>query len=147
MKYTAFFFFIVLCLAALPTSFAQNSPAPGVGDSNGDAAATMDQYFLALTRGDSASLETLLGGRLLEKRKKLLSNPVYSGYLKKTYKDATFKVLNYESNRPESVTVEVLITFSGSETVRKNYRLERTETNSQQPTLVVVSETTIAEPL
>jgi len=147
MKYTSFFFLIILCLATVPASFAQNSPAPMTGDNRVYAATIMDQYFLALTSGDTASLETLLGGRLLEKRKKLLGNPAYSGYLKKTYQDANFKILNYKSNRPDSVTVEVLITLAESETVRKNYRLERTETNSQQPTLVIVSETTIAEPL
>ena len=114
---------------------------------NSDAAAVMDQYFLALTSGNSASLETLLGGRLLEKRKKLLGNPAYSGHLKKTYQDANFKILNYKSNRPGSVTVEVLITFSEGETLRKNYQLERTEPNSQQPALVIVSEIAIAEPL
>ncbi len=118
-----------------------------IGDNRVYAAAIMDQYFLALTSGDTASLKTLLGGRLLEKRKKLLGNPAYSGHLKKTYQDANFKILNYKSNTPDSVTVEVLITLAESETVRKNYRLERTETNSQQPMLVIVSETTIAEPL
>lgn len=145
MKYITFFCLMTLCLATLPASFAQNPPAFVPADN--EAATIMNQYFLALANGDSASLEMLLGGRLLEKRKKLLSNPAYSGHLKNIYQDAGFTILNYQNNRPGSVTVEVLITFAEGETVRKNYQLERTETNSQPSRLVIVSERAIAEPL
>ena len=149
MKHLSFRCLMALCLtAALPVSLSQETAvAVPAGDVNPEAATVMDSYFLALASGDSASLRTLLGGDLLVKRERLLDNPAYSGHLKNTYQGVDFNVLKYENNGPDSLTVEALISFAEGETVRKRYQLERSVSQAQSSSFVIVSETTIAEPI
>ena len=140
---------MVLCLTArFSVSFAQDTviSAPAF-DVNVEAEAVMDSYFRALATGDSASLEIILGGGLLAKRRMLLGNPAYSDLLIDAYQGADFKVLKYENNSPDSVTVEALISFAQGETVRKRYQLERAVSHGQQSSFVIVNETALAEPM
>ena len=148
MKQMSFFCLMVFCLIIkLPLCFAQITADPVPSDIDPEAASVMDSYFLALAYGDTVTLETLLGGDLLSKRRMLLDNPAYSDNLRNTYQGAEFKILKYENISPDSITVEVLISFAQGETVRKRYQLERTLSQVQHSSFVIVSETTIAEPI
>ena len=148
MKQLSYLYWMVFCMfITLPMCFAQNAVDSGSSDINPEATSVMESYFRALTYGDLASLEMLLGGDLLSKRKMLLGNPSYSDYLINTYQDAEFKILKYENNGPDSVTVEVLVSFAQGETVRKRYKMERSVSNDQQISFVIVNETAVAEPM
>jgi hypothetical protein len=149
MKHILFYCLMVLCLnATFPVSFAQDTADPVQATvDNSEAVTVMDSYFRALANGDSASLETLLGGDLLVKRRGLLGNPAYSDHLRNFYQGADFKVLEYESSSPESVSVDALISFPRGETVRRRYLLERSASDVQQSGFVIVGEIPIAGPI
>jgi hypothetical protein len=131
--------FVPMALLCLHLTFAQGAaPASSVNDAQ--VSLVMDQYFGALVNGDIATLKSVLGGDLLKKRSSLLDNPDYSGYLSATYMNATFKILSIETSKPDTVTVDALITLDQDESIRKQYVLIKSTTQDVVTTYHIVSE-------
>lgn len=65
----------------------------------------VSRYFDALTKGDTKTVLTLIGGELLLGRQQLLENPEYSNYLIKNYRNSTVSVTN--SRQVDANLVEV----------------------------------------
>ena len=140
------FIFYMATLLILP--FAANAPAQSENLSSYDstqAEAVMNQYFTALVGGDVATLKTLLGGRLKAKRTPLLNNPEYAGYLATTHVNASFQIQRIHSTAPNTVSVDVLVSFSPDETIRKTYTLKRNASSTAAVPYRIVSEAAVAD--
>lgn len=69
----------------------------------------VSQYLTALIQGDTELLLDIIGGDLLESRRRLLQNPDYSTYLTDVYADATVSVTGSRQLTASSVAVDVVI--------------------------------------
>jgi hypothetical protein len=139
MKRIASLLLFLLAAPCLYPTFAQDT-ASATSRSTEEATSVMDQYFAALVNGDVATLKTMLGGDLLEKRNSLLGNPDYSGYLADTYMNATFKMLNADSTDPNTVRIDALIIFSPDESIRKRYLLRKSPSGGGSAAYRIISE-------
>ena len=77
-----------------------------------DATLVVQRYFQALHDGDVESIRGILGGRLLARKERLLSNPTYGDYLRNHYQDLSVSIT---STAVESGAVEVMVDLRGSE--------------------------------
>ncbi len=143
MKRIPILLVILMAQLCLHPAFAQNAQPPASGN-NVETTSVMDQYFGALTNGDTATLKMLLGGDLLKKRSSLLNNPEYSGYLSATYLNATFKILSYDTTDPDIVRIDTLITFNQDESIRKQYTLTKSPSRGGVATYRITSERSFA---
>jgi len=141
MKYFVF----IATLLILPfagSTLAQSEHSPPFDGTQAEA--VMNQYFTALASGDIATLKTLLGGRLKTKRTPLLNNPEYAGYLATTHVNASFQILDIHGTGPNTVSVDVLVSFSPDETIHKTYMLKRNTPSNAATSYRIVSEAALA---
>jgi hypothetical protein len=68
-----------------------------------------DNFCEALKNGDTAALRLLVSEDMLRRRKQLLTNREYSGFLKEYYKNAEFKVTGFNPRSENLVYVDVEI--------------------------------------
>jgi hypothetical protein len=144
MKRIISLLFVLMALPCLHLTFAQDT-TPLTSMNNEEASSIMNQYFGALVNGDVITLKTLLGGDLLKTRRSLLDNPEYPGFLSTTYMNATLKVLNLDTSKPDTVVIDALITFKHDDSIRNQYVLRKSPPQGGGSTYRIVSETSMAE--
>ena len=142
MKHFIFYLATLLILPFSGNSLAQGENLP-LPDST-QVEVVMNQYFTALAGGDITTMKTLLGGRLKAKRMLLLNNPEYTDYLVTTHANASFQILGIHSTAPNTVSVDVLISFSLDETIHKAYTLQRNTSRNAIVPYQIVSEAAAA---
>jgi len=69
----------------------------------------VQQYFSALEVGEIDTIRGILGGELLIRRQRLLSNPTYSNILQETYENAQFTIKGVDVQADMSVLVDARI--------------------------------------
>ncbi|VAW83690.1 hypothetical protein MNBD_GAMMA16-1402 [hydrothermal vent metagenome] len=142
MKYFTFYIATLLMLHFPGNTLAQSenlSPPDSA-----QAEVVMNQYFTALAGGDIATLKVLLGGKLKAKRVLLLNNPEYTNYLVTTYANASFQILDIYSNSPNTVLIDVLISFGLEESIRKAYTLKHSTSSNTVMPYQIIGEVTAA---
>ena len=75
--------------------------------------ATLNQYFTALKEGNIRTLSLLLSDELSQRRGRLLKNPRYSGFLKKHYEGAQFKVIRFNPLDGNCMAVDIEVVSYG----------------------------------
>ncbi len=88
-----------------------------------EAEAILNRFFSAQITGDTKTIEKLLGGDLLKKRRRLLNNPSYSGFLRRTYKNIRFKIMGYKKINEDTIQVKVMIIMNEHESNLVNFIL------------------------
>ena len=81
------------------------------------------RFFDAQVLGDTGTIKTFLGGHLLKKREKLLNNPSYSDFLRKTYKNARLEIIAYERLKENTIQIDTIILMNEQETIQVNFIL------------------------
>ena len=91
--------------------------AVGALDSEDSSAArtVVDQYFDALSRGDTDALEVVLTGRMWERMSRRMVNPNYSTFLQEQYGGTTYSIQDAEELTEAGVQITVEVSFQGSE--------------------------------
>jgi len=69
----------------------------------------VSEYFAALTQGNTELLFSIIGGDLLESRRKLLQNPDYASYLSDAYKDTKVSITGSRQLTNHRVEVDARI--------------------------------------
>ena len=142
MRHFIFYITTLLILPFAANALAQSENLPLYNSTQAEA--VMNQYFTALASGDIATLKTLLGGRLKEKRTPLLSNPEYAGYLATTHVNTSFQIQGIHSTAPNTVSVDVLVSFGPGETIYKIYTLKRNSSSNATVPYHIISEAAVA---
>ncbi len=91
-----------------------------------EAEATLISFFNALVEYDTKTIETLLGGKLLEKRKSLLNNPDYSELLMAKYSNASFEIVKIKGNKKNKIKIDVKIILNDQESIQVRFFLKKT---------------------
>ncbi len=91
-----------------------------------EAQAVLVSFFNALVEYNTKKIETLLGGKLLEKRKGLLNNPDYSEFLMAKYSNAGFEILRIKGNKKNKIEIDAKIILNDQESMQERYFLEKT---------------------
>ena len=139
------FLFFITILLILP--FAGNTLAQGkilFPPDKAQIEAVMEQYFSALSGGDVATLKSLLGGRLKAKRAPLLKNPEYASYIASAHVNTSFQIQGIHSTTSNTVSVDVIVSFSPEEAVYKSYTLKRNTSSNNAAPYQIVSEAAVA---
>ena len=74
---------------------------------------TLNHYFTALKEGDIHTLSLLLSDDLSQRRGELIENPRYSGFLKKYYEGAQFKVIRFNPLAGNCMAVDIEVVSYG----------------------------------
>lgn len=119
MKIAGLVFALMLALFSL-----QAASAPQSEDAI-EAQAVLLRYLDALTQGNTGVLRSLLGGDLLEKRRRLLENPTYPAYLTDTYGSARFSIDNIEDRSPANVAIDVSIIIDQTKISQRRFLLQK----------------------
>jgi len=86
-------------------------------DDKSKAQAVLAKFFKSLTNGNTAKIKALLKGKIKEKNEEtLITNPLYSNFLKKMYKNARFEIKGYEVIDQQKMLVDVNIILNDTET-------------------------------
>lgn len=128
-------FFLVILVSM---AFITHSKAASRSGDQLEANAVVNNYFNALTQGDTNAIKSLLGGDLFEKRKRLLDNPTYPEHLINTYSNARLELTNNVSGN-DSITVDAAITLNSGETMNRQYLLKKDPSHGQY---IIYSEST-----
>ena len=75
------------------------------------------EFFYALREGNTSMLKQLLDGNLLEKRKRLLDNPLYPEFLRKMYSEARFEIHGYENIGSNRIKIDAEILLNDEESI------------------------------
>ncbi len=90
------------------------------------------EFFYALREGNTTLLEELIDGSLLDKRKRLLGNPLYSEFLKRRYSDASFEICRYENIGSNRIRIDARIVLSQEESIPISFLLVSKPHNVQR---------------
>ena len=85
-----------------------------------EAVAVIEQYFNALSEGDTNTIRSLLGPSLLKQRERMLQNPTYSTYLIKHYNN-----IQHTISVPQLLndnTVAIKVELSRDNTIQHKYQ-------------------------
>jgi len=89
----------------------------GGGYTKNDARNVVNQYFAALSQGDILAIKDVIGGKILQKRRRLLDNPTYPAFLSKIYQSASFEIVSIELTASKGVKVTAKITLNNNESM------------------------------
>jgi hypothetical protein len=118
------------------TSYSQ---AASLSADQSAANSVVNSYFIALSQGDTVTIKSLLGGDLLEKRKRLLDNPTYQGQLTSIYNNARLNITsNVISN--DSIAIDGVITLNSGETLHRRYLLRKDFSSGAAGRYIIYSE-------
>ena len=81
------------------------------------------RFFDAQVVGDTGTIEKLLGGHLFNKRKKLLNNPSYPDFLRRTYKNARLEIIAFKRLQENTIQVDTIIIMNEQESIHVNFIL------------------------
>lgn len=124
-----FILFIFISIAVINYSHAASLTRDQL-----EADAIVNNYFSALTQGDTNTIKSLLGGDFLEKRKRLLDNPTYPEHLIGIYNNARIDITNNVISN-DSITVDTVITLNSGETMNLKYILKKDSTRGGRYTI------------
>lgn len=139
MQKTRKFFNLSILILIFCTPFVSMN-ANGAQDStlSIEASAVVNQYFSALSNGDLTAIGKLLGPKLLKRRARLLSNPVYGSQLKKLYRNLNFEIKSKRVIDDLTVSVAVNVTYeSGS---KNNFRFTLKKIDSSGMRIIIEDE-------
>ncbi|MCP4986426.1 MAG: hypothetical protein GY928_10300 [Colwellia sp.] len=106
-----------------------------------EAEAVLNSYFNALVDGDSIEIEKLLGGKFLDKVKRLLSNPNYAASLREIYGNASFEILNMNVKGNNTISIDSDIYFNDKYSMRVRYFMEKpAESTNLTPPFRIIKE-------
>ena len=90
------------------------------------------RFLDAQIEGDTGSIKKMLGGNLLNKRKKLLNNPSYPDFLRRTYKNACLQIIDCKRLQKNTIQVNTIIIMNENESIHVNFILvkESLQSNS-----------------
>lgn len=113
----------VIALISVTTVLPQDQDAS-------EAEQIMLRYFDALSFGDTQTLKGLMGGSLLEKRSRLLNNPVYPQYLAETFGSTIFTIDRIDVDGSGIVGIDVTMKFGKGDIIQRRYLLHRDASSS-----------------
>ena len=76
---------------------------------------TVERYMKSLFSGDVATLETCLDKNLSQRRRAVLDDPAYPGFLIDRYDGATYHLLRVQIRNNGTTVVDVEIVFGSNE--------------------------------
>jgi hypothetical protein len=103
------------------------------------ANSVVNNYFIALSQGDTVTIKSLLGGDLLEKRKRLLDNPTYREQLISIYHNAHLNITNNVISN-DSIAIDSVITLNSGETLSRRYLLRKDFSSGATGRYIIYSE-------
>jgi len=118
-------FAVILSIVSFSFANAQYSDNSG----QNDAIAVVESFLNAQIKGDVETIRECLGGDLLKKRLRLLSNPDYPTFLYRMYKDASFKILDTKIIDKNRIQIDVEIDINNNESQRMRYLLIKKSSN------------------
>lgn len=128
-----------LVVLVLCGSIASATDTAGLGD----AGPVLERYFQALKTGDVGTLESVLGGDLLARRRPLLENPTYPSELIAAYGNAQFGVVGWTWRQSKTMRVDVAVVLDANESVK--WRLTMQRDNLTKAGLLIVDTTTLTK--
>jgi hypothetical protein len=93
------------------------------GKAESEAERVLLRYFDALSQGDTLTLRSLMDGRLLETRSRLLDNPAWPAFLVETFAGATFSIDRIETLSEAEIAIEATIVFGEDDTIPRRFLL------------------------
>ena len=123
---------IAICMISVLMGIA-NAQQYAVTDEQMEARAVLESFLNAQAAGDIETIKESLGGKLLEKRLRLLNNPEYASFLRDIYKDASFEILNYTNLQKDSIQIDVRIDFNKQESKQMRFLLLKKSTSPDLP--------------
>jgi hypothetical protein len=131
MNNNSIFFFIVFCLLSVAVNvvalekvcIAQDFESRvmdlnvGLSAKHIEAKTVLIEFLNALYEGNTSMLKQLLDGNLLEKRKRLLDNPLYPEFLRKMYSEARFEIHGYENIGSNRIKIDAKIFLNDEESI------------------------------
>lgn len=90
-----------------------------------EAQAVVTRYFDALAQGDTETIKYLLGGKFLQRREKILSNPVYPDLLSELYALAEFEIIRSAPVGNNAIAVDTIITLNPQEIIKTRFLLAK----------------------
>lgn len=95
-----------------------STPFSASGDDNKLIHSALQSFFAGLKAGDTAIIESWIGGELFEEKKILLrQNKAYPQFLRHYYQGATFKIANV-THKDGQASAELIVTFPSGERQR-----------------------------
>lgn len=76
----------------------------------------LDRYMNSLVNGDTDGLNSILGGKLLDRRKVLLENPVYASELRNAYRNTRYEILSTTELAEDTLQLDVRLWYVGQGT-------------------------------
>jgi hypothetical protein len=132
----------VITLFLLTISMITTSVASGLTAAESDAQALINNYFVALSRGDTSTLKSMMTGDLLKKRTRLLDNPTYPAYLSETYGNAQFTIDDTKTTDSGDIVIDASITFDSDNISRRRFYIRmEIRSSSPSPALYIYNET------
>lgn len=102
-----------------------SAPFSASGNDNKLIHGVLRSFFAALQTGDTAVIESWIGGDLFEEKKVLLrKNKAYPQFLRQYYQGATFKIANV-THKDGQASAELIVTFPSGELRRIPLRLAK----------------------
>lgn len=94
----------------------------------------LTRYLSALSRGDTDEARSLMGGELLQKRRRLFNNPEYRKYLVERYKNAHLEILGVQYLDNNKINVSVRTQLENGDRFTSVYTIAR---ESGQSALII----------
>ena len=132
MNNNPIFFFIISCLLSVVVNVValenicvaqrggiqvMDLNVVGLSAKHIEAETVLIGFLNALYEGNTSMLKQLLGGNLLEKRKRLLDNPLYPEFLRKMYSEARFEIHGYENIGSNRIKIDAEILLNDEESI------------------------------
>lgn len=131
MNNNSIFFFIISCLLSVVVNvvalekvcIAQDFESRvmdlnvGLSGEQLEAKNVLVGFLNALYEGNTSMLKQLLGGNLLEKRKRLLDNPLYPEFLRRMYSEVRFEIHGYENIGSNRIKIDAEIFLNDEESI------------------------------
>lgn len=106
------------------------------------AQTVMNNYFLALSQGDTSTLKSLMTGDFLEKRSRLLDNPTYPAYLRETFGNARFTIDNINTSDSDVIVIDASIIIDQDDISKRRFYLRmENQSESTAPAYYIYNET------
>lgn len=134
-------FFLSLVLSGLMVlGWSAKSSADDVVYLDPAAEIILDQYFSALSSGDTYTIRGLLGGALAQRQAPLLANPSYSAHLQEIFGGWVFSVSPEPAQMADSLLEVRYSVSNGSETMNRQLFLRAQPTGSADKAYLIIDE-------
>ena len=135
----------LLCLLLNTNGFAK-SPEYFSAKSRDKGTLLVSNFLNAMFTGNMSNMRGALKGNLREKNSRLFKKSSYSRSLRETFKNASFKILDYKFLSEDLLQIDVQINVSKKEWLQFRYILEKdSSTPDDDPQFLIYSQTEITK--